>query len=43
MKCTVCGTDFQVKEYHFACADCGSTDLEIIHGKELFVKSIEGE
>jgi hydrogenase nickel incorporation protein HypA/HybF len=43
MKCTICGTDFQVKENHFACTDCGSTDLEIIHGKELFVKSIEGE
>jgi hydrogenase nickel incorporation protein HypA/HybF len=43
MKCAVCGTDFQVKENHFACTDCGSTDLKIIHGKELFIKSIEGE
>lgn len=43
MKCTVCGTDFHVKENLFACANCGSTDLEIIHGKELFIKSIEGE
>lgn len=43
MRCTVCGTDFLVKETLFACADCGSTDLDIIHGKELFIKSIEGE
>jgi hydrogenase nickel incorporation protein HypA/HybF len=43
MKCNVCGTDFHVKENLFACAGCGSTDLDIIHGKELFVTSIEGE
>ncbi len=43
MKCTVCRTDFQIKENLFVCAECGSTDLEIIHGKELFVTSIEGE
>jgi Zn finger protein HypA/HybF (possibly regulating hydrogenase expression) len=43
MKCNVCGTDFDVKENLFACAGCGSTDLMIIHGKELFVTSIEGE
>jgi hydrogenase nickel incorporation protein HypA/HybF len=43
MKCNVCGTDFNVKGNLFACGNCGSTDLEIIHGKELFVTSIEGE
>lgn len=43
MCCKICGNDFQVHENLFACNQCGSTDLEIIHGKELFVKSIEGE
>ena len=43
MKCSACGTDFKVKDNLFACSDCGSTDLEIIYGKELFIKSIEGE
>ncbi|MCX6254201.1 MAG: hydrogenase maturation nickel metallochaperone HypA [Bacteroidia bacterium] len=43
MKCTNCGNDFQVKEYRFACDICNSTDLVIINGKELFIKSIEGE
>ena len=43
MKCKVCGSDFQVEENRFACNVCNSTDLEIIHGKELFIKSIEGE
>jgi hydrogenase nickel incorporation protein HypA/HybF len=43
MKCTNCGNDFQVKEYLFTCDSCKSTDLLIINGKELFIKSIEGE
>ena len=43
MKCKNCGSDFQVKENLFACNVCSSTDLEIIQGKELFIKSIEGE
>jgi hydrogenase nickel incorporation protein HypA/HybF len=42
MKCTNCGSDFQVKENRFACNICRSTDLEIIQGRELFIKSIEG-
>jgi|ERR1035437_663836 hydrogenase nickel incorporation protein HypA/HybF len=43
MKCTTCGSAFQVKENRFACNICSSTDLGIIQGKELFIKSIEGE
>jgi hydrogenase nickel incorporation protein HypA/HybF len=43
MKCRVCGNDFNVRENLFVCDNCGSADLEIISGKELFIKSIEGE
>jgi hydrogenase nickel incorporation protein HypA/HybF len=43
MKCIDCGNDFQVIDNRFECAVCGSTELRIIQGKELFVKSIEGE
>ena len=43
MKCMNCGSDFQVKGNRFACNICSSTDLEIIKGKELYIKSIEGE
>ena len=42
MKCSNCGNGFQVSMNIFSCNICGSTDLEIIHGKELFIKSIEG-
>jgi hydrogenase nickel incorporation protein HypA/HybF len=43
MKCKNCGIDFNIKENLFACDGCSSTDLEIIQGNELFIKSIEGE
>jgi hydrogenase nickel incorporation protein HypA/HybF len=43
MKCSDCGCEFRVKDNTFACNHCGSTDLVIIQGKELFIKSIEGE
>lgn len=43
MKCMNCGNDFQVAENRFTCNNCDSTDLSIISGKELFIKSIEGE
>jgi hydrogenase nickel incorporation protein HypA/HybF len=43
MKCSNCGNDFQLNENRFSCITCNSSDLEIITGKELFIKSIEGE
>jgi hydrogenase nickel incorporation protein HypA/HybF len=43
MKCIRCGTEFRVRDNSYACSICGSTGLDIIQGKELFVKSIEGE
>jgi hydrogenase nickel incorporation protein HypA/HybF len=43
MKCKNCGSDFLVKDNLFACNVCSSTDVAIIQGKELFIKSIEGE
>ncbi|MGB8489904.1 MAG: hydrogenase maturation nickel metallochaperone HypA [Bacteroidales bacterium] len=43
LKCGNCGNEFNVDAGIFACAACGSVDPEIINGKELYVKSIEGE
>ncbi len=43
MKCVACGNEFNVDTGNFRCDACGSGDLDIINGKELFVKSIEGE
>ena len=43
MRCKNCGSIFFVTENRFKCSTCSLTDLDIIHGKELFIKSIEGE
>lgn len=43
LKCKNCGNDFLLDSNLFSCNVCSSTDIEIIQGKELFIKSIEGE
>lgn len=43
MKCKKCKSDVMIIDNSFACDKCGSADMEIIQGKELYVKSIEGE
>ncbi|MDD5189888.1 MAG: hydrogenase maturation nickel metallochaperone HypA [Dehalococcoidales bacterium] len=41
--CRACGKTFIVPEMAWRCPDCGSTELEVNGGKELFVESIEVE
>jgi hydrogenase nickel incorporation protein HypA/HybF len=43
MKCKICNDEFNLNDNMFSCKRCGSTELDIIQGKELFIKSIEGE
>lgn len=43
MKCKNCEKEFSINENSYSCTNCGSTDLDIIQGKELFIKSIEGD
>ena len=43
MKCNLCGSEFEIKNNIFKCPECKSVDLELTQGKELFIKSIEGE
>lgn len=43
IKCLTCGNESFIREIFFACENCDSNEVEIIQGKELFVKSIEGE
>jgi hydrogenase nickel incorporation protein HypA/HybF len=43
MRCKMCRDEFFIKDNFFSCSKCGSRELEIIQGKELFIKSIEGE
>jgi hydrogenase nickel incorporation protein HypA/HybF len=43
MRCKNCRDEFYINDSTFTCTECGSTDLDIIQGKELFIKSIEGD
>jgi hydrogenase nickel incorporation protein HypA/HybF len=43
LKCSGCDREFQVDDNTFACKICSSTDIDIIQGEELYIKSIEGE
>ncbi len=38
MRCKSCGNDFQILENRFICNNCGSTELSVINGKELYIK-----
>lgn len=41
--CPRCGAVFSFEKISFVCQQCGSDEVDIISGKELFIKSIEGE
>jgi hydrogenase nickel incorporation protein HypA/HybF len=43
LACRNCRNVFTIVENMFACPSCGSSDTDIINGKELFITSIEGE
>lgn len=43
LKCSVCGSESELTGNLFACQKCSSTDLEILQGREVFIKTIEGE
>lgn len=42
-KCRRCEAEFTVCNYHFQCPQCGGQTIDIIAGKEFFIKSIEVE
>jgi hydrogenase nickel incorporation protein HypA/HybF len=41
--CRGCGTEFEVKDYDFACPQCRGSDSECISGDELEVAYLEVE
>ncbi len=42
LECEQCGQTFLLREIRYKCRFCGSGRIEIIKGKELFIKSLEG-
>jgi hydrogenase nickel incorporation protein HypA/HybF len=41
--CKTCGNEFSLADNTFVCTECDSSEIEIKQGKEIYVKSIEGE
>jgi len=40
-RCRVCSEEFAVESYEFVCPKCAATDIEMISGRELYVKQVE--
>ena len=44
LKCEMCHHEFSIKKNgRYSCSKCNSNNIEIIQGKEILIKSIEGE
>ena len=43
MRCQRCGAEYTPADDIHGCGICGSDEIIVKHGKELFIKSIEGE
>ena len=43
VKCRACGSEKAGDDLAFTCGGCGSTDLDILAGDELFIDYLEGE
>lgn len=44
LRCLNCLREYEIlSENKYECVNCDSNDMEIIQGKELLIKSIEGE
>jgi len=43
LRCLTCGTVFNPDGESYVCGACGSEEIAVVHGKELFIKSIEGD
>src|ERR687885_678127 len=42
-RCRACGADTPLPELPLSCAACGGLDVEVLHGEELLVASLEIE
>ncbi len=43
LRCLPCGAVFNPDNNSYVCQTCGSEEIAVVHGKELFIKSIEGD
>jgi hydrogenase nickel incorporation protein HypA/HybF len=43
VRCNACGAESTLEDFAFLCGACGSLDVEVLRGNELYLDSIEGE
>ncbi len=41
-RCRDCGHDFTVEGWRLACPACGSEDVDVVAGRELFIETFDG-
>ena len=41
IQCQNCEVEVEINEPDFSCQNCGSTDIKIVQGKDMFVDSFE--
>ena len=42
-RCRVCGNEYDHDRYHISCPACGSFNVELLAGRDLYIDSIEVE
>lgn len=42
-RCSACSSEFLVEDSCFVCLSCGSGQVTVTEGKELYIDSLEGE
>jgi hydrogenase nickel incorporation protein HypA/HybF len=42
-RCKKCKEEFRIEEMNFRCPQCQNPDVEILTGRELYIKDIEAE
>jgi hydrogenase nickel incorporation protein HypA/HybF len=40
-RCRACGTEFDIEGVRFDCRDCGSSDTDVVSGRELKIVAVE--
>ncbi len=43
IRCNACGAESVLEDFAFLCTECGSLDVTVLRGTELYLDSIEGE
>jgi hydrogenase nickel incorporation protein HypA/HybF len=43
VRCNACRAETELEDFAFMCSACGSVDVEVVCGNELYLDSIEGD